>query len=274
MTAVRDLHEKWMQDTNHRESYHEETKGSGLNCQLHLGDCLDVMKGIPEGSIDAIITDLPYGVTACKWDSIIPFEPMWDCVKRLIKPRGAVVLFGSQPFTSALVMSNPKWFKHEWVWVKERGVGFQIAKYRPMMQTENISVFSTGSVNYYPQMTPLKNAKIEKFASSKSDSSPIANVNSGYRLVTHRYPKNVLEFRRERGLHPTQKPVDLLAYLIRTYTMPGETVLDFTMGSGSTGVAALQEGRNFIGIEKDEGYFKIAQERLAKTQSPAQLQLV
>lgn len=241
---------------------------------LHCGDCLDIMPTLEAGSIDAIICDPPYGTTACKWDSVISFAPMWECIKYLIKPRGAVVLFGSQPFTSALVMSNPKWFKHEWVWLKERGVGFQIAKYRPMTQTENISVFSNGAINYFPQMLQLDKPRVEKFAASKSGSSPIAHLNNGHRIATHRYPKNVLQFKRERGLHPTQKPVDLMAYLIRTYTNPGETVLDFTMGSGTTGVAAIQEGRRFVGIEKDAGYFEIAQKRISETtRQPALLEV-
>ena len=233
-----------------------------MSFELFNGDCLEIMPTLPAQSVDAIICDPPYGVTSCKWDSVIPFPQMWECIKHVIKPKGAVVLFGSQPFASALVMSNPKWFKHEWIWIKERGVGFMNAKKRPMMQTENVSVFSSSAINYYPQMTPLDKPRLEKFASTRSESSPLAHLNKGTRIATHRYPKNVLQFSRERGLHPTQKHVDLMAYLVRTYTNEGGTVLDFTCGSGSTGVACVKEGRNFIGIEKQADYFDIARQRI------------
>lgn len=277
MTAIRDLHERWMEDAGYRDAYHEEMKGPGLNCQLHLGDCLEVLpKLINDGvKADAIICDLPYGTTACKWDSIIPFEPMWDCIRGLIKPKGAIVLFCSQPFTSALVMSNPKWFKYCWVWDKNGAANFALAKRQPLRASEDIAVFCNGTTNYYPQMRKGK----MRGKGGGGGKCAINGISRTYTVNDTYYPTNVIRISnanfKERGLHPTQKPVDLLAYLIRTYTMPGETVLDFTMGSGSTGVAAIQEGRNFIGIEKDEGYFKIAQERLAKaTQSPAQLELV
>ena len=231
--------------------------------ELMQGDCLEKMKDIPDGSIDMILTDPPYGTTACKWDSVIPFEPMWERINKLIKPNGAIVLFGSEPFSSALRMSNIKNYKYDWIWRKERGVGFQIAKYRPMMETENISVFSKGTLLYNPQMIALDKPKVERFASTKSDSSPLANLRIGKRIATHRYPKNIIEIKRDKNkLHPTQKPVALLEYLIRTYTNDGETVLDFTMGSGSTGVACKNLNRNFIGIELDPDYFKIAEKRI------------
>ena len=231
--------------------------------KLHHGDCLELMKDIPDGSVDAIICDLPYGTTACKWDVVIPFEPLWAQYKRIIKKNGAIVLFGSEPFSSHLRLSNLKWYKYDWVWKKERGVGFQIAKYRPMMQTENASVFGSSKTRYYPQMEKLDKPRIENFASSKSWSSAIANLCVGKRLATHRYPKNVLEVSRDTDrIHPTQKPVALLEYLIKTYTLEGETVMDNTMGSGSTGVACKNLNRNFIGIEKDDKYFEIAKNRI------------
>ena len=237
-----------------------------MTINLIKGDCLEEMKKIPDGSIDLVLTDPPYGTTACKWDTVIPFEPMWAELKRIIKPNGAIVLFGSQPFTSALVMSNPKMFKYDWIWRKERGVGFQIAKYRPMMETENISVFCNGTPIYNPQMIPLDKPRVERFASTKSDSSPLANLGIGQRIATHRYPKNIIEIKRDKNkIHPTQKPVPLLEYLIKTYTNECETVLDFTMGSGSTGVAAKNLNRKFIGIELDKEYFEIAKKRIEQS---------
>lgn len=227
------------------------------------GDCLEVMKDIDDRSIDCIICDLPYGITACKWDIVIPFEPLWEQYKRIIKPNGAIALFGSQPFTSALVMSNPKWFKYEWIWEKERGVGFQIAKYRPMMQTENISVFCNGTPVYYPQMTKLAVAKTEKFASSKSSSSPLKYINQGSRLATHRYPKNLIRFPRKRSKHSTAKPVALIEYLIKTYTLEGELILDNTAGSGTLAIAAINTNRQYICIEKDPHYFEVMRDRIA-----------
>ena len=234
--------------------------------ELIQGDCLEVMDELIEKGVvvDAIITDPPYGTTACKWDSVIPFDKMWERLKKLIKPNGAIVLFGSEPFSSALRMSNIKHYKYDWKWRKERGVGFQIAKYRPMMETEDIMVFCNKNKSpiYNPQMIPLDKPRIEKFASSKSGSSPLANINKGEKLVTHRYPKNIIEVKRERGFHPTQKPVALMEYLIKTYTNEGETVLDFTMGSGTTGVACKNLNRSFIGIELDPRFFKIAEKRI------------
>jgi len=231
--------------------------------KLIQGDCLEVMKKIPDKSIDMILCDLPYGTTACKWDVIIPFEPLWKEYKRIIKDRGCIALFGSEPFSSYLRMSNIKQYKYDWIWKKERGVGFQIAKYRPMLETENISIFSKGTLNYHPQMILLDKPKKESFARTKSGSSPLAHLNKGERIATHRYPKSIIEIKREtRKIHPTQKPVALLEYLIKTYTLEGETVLDNCMGSGSTGVACINTNRNFIGIEKDAEYFKIAKKRI------------
>jgi site-specific DNA-methyltransferase (adenine-specific) len=245
---------------------------------LHPGDCLEIMPTLEASSVDCILADIPYGTTACKWDTVIPFAPMWECIKRVIKPRGAVVLFGSQPFTSALVMSNPKWFKYAWVWDKNRGNGHLVARVRPMQQTEDIAVFCNSSPVYSPQM--VKRDKPRQFGGSPSQTQVLTKqvYKDGYTRedYTERYPINLLRFSwsNRDGLHPTQKPVDLMAYLIRTYTNPGETVLDFTMGSGTTGVAAIQEGRKFIGIEKDAGYFEIAQRRVGEaTRQPALLEV-
>lgn len=231
---------------------------------LHCGDCLDIMPTLEAGSIDAIICDPPYGTTACKWDSVIPFAPMWENVKRVIKQRGAVVLFGSQPFTSALVVSNPKWFKYEMVWQKERPSAPGVAKFRPLPIHESVLVFGNGNT-YNPQMTVGAPYRVASTAGGKDHKFGFAG--KAFVRVNHgeRFPTTIMTFKTKRyNEHPTQKPVDLMAYLIRTYTNPGETVLDFTMGSGSTGVAAIQEGRRFVGIEKDAGYFEIAQRRISE----------
>ena len=232
--------------------------------KLYQGDCIEVMKDIEDGSVDLVLTDPPYGTTACKWDSVIPFEPMWEQLNRIVKADGAICFFSAQPFTSALIVSNIKKFKHHWIWKKNRGTGFQVAKYRPMMATEDVVVFSVGKkVKYYPQMQKLEKPYFYKNASSSNGTNPLAHFNDGGKWVDSKYPTNVLEFAKvSKPSHPTQKPVDLLEYLIRTYTNEGETVLDFTMGSGSTGVACVNTNRNFIGIELDENYFKIAENRI------------
>ena len=227
-----------------------------------LGDCLERMKEIPDGSVDMVLADPPYGTTACKWDSVIPLEPMWAQLKRVIKPNGVVVMTASQPFTSVLTCSNLKEFKHQWVWHKNSATAFQSAKYRPLQGHEDVVVFGKGKVTYNPQMTtghkPTNSAKSCKQAGIyKGDSSWEYTGGS-----TERYPTTVQRFNIERGFHPTQKPVALMEYLIKTYTVECETVLDFTMGSGTTGVACKNLNRNFIGIEKDETYFNIAQERI------------
>lgn len=230
--------------------------------ELIHGDCLDEMKKIPDGGVDLVLTDPPYGMTACKWDTVIPFEPMWEQLKRVTKKNGAIVLFGSQPFTSALIMSNPKMFKHHWVWLKEKGTGFQVAKYRPMMKTEDAIMFSSGSGAYNPQMV-LRDKPIKyRYPTIKSKSSPLASYAKKEVVATHKYPENVISQKTERGMHPTQKPVALMEYLIKTYTNENETVLDFTMGSGTTGVACKNLNRNFIGIELDKEYYEIAKQRI------------
>ena len=236
---------------------------------LYHGDCLDVMRDIPDGSVDSIICDLPYGVTSCKWDSVIPFEPMWIHLKRIIKPRGAIVLFGSQPFTSALVMSNVGMFKYQWVWEKERGTGFARVAYQPMRVIEDICVFSLSTPNYYPMLKNLDRPYKHALPIHKSNSDRVSSKNlTGegsriYKTYTHSHPVNLLRFARDsKKIHPTQKPVALLEYLIRTYTNADETVLDFTFGSCSAGVAALNTKRRFIGIERDAAYYALGVQRV------------
>jgi len=236
---------------------------------LMLGDCLERMKEIPDASVDMILADPPYGTTACKWDSVIPFEPMWEQLKRVIKPNGAIVMMASQPFTSALCASNFEGFKYCAVWDKKIPAGMSYARFRPMQQHEDIVVFSRNGekLNYIPQVTErLK--PISKGGNKFSEVAPITKSKIGTEFkkeYTTKQPTTILQFAKVRrgALHPTQKPVELMEYLIKTYTQEGETVLDFTMGSGTTGVACMNTNRKFIGIEKDETYFKIAQDRIA-----------
>lgn len=231
--------------------------------QLIQGDCLEKMKDISDQSIDMVLTDPPYGTTACKWDTVIPFEPMWEQLKRIIKPKGAICLFGSEPFSSSLRMSNIKQFKYDWVWDKKKGGNPLLSKIQPIKITEIISVFG-GTINYYPQMIDRPFAK-SRGNNKHIQSETTGNCFSENKTYTQWYPKNILEFsnaNQTNRLHPTQKPVALLKYLIKTYTVEGETVLDFTMGSGSTGVACKNLNRDFIGIEKDETYFNIAKKRI------------
>ena len=238
--------------------------------KLYLGDCLTILPTIADGSIDAIITDIPYGTTACKWDVVIPFEPMWEQVKRLCK--GAFVTTASQPFTSALVMSNTKWFKYCIVWNKKIPSGMAYARYQPMRQTEDIAVFYNGKNVYNPQMTK-RNTPIFRGGGKINETSGIPKPEHlKGKKYTHKNPINILTYKKVvDAKHPTQKPVALMEYLIRTYTNEGDTVLDFTMGSGTTGVACVQTGRNFIGIEIDEGYFKIAEKRIKEAQQQPNL---
>jgi site-specific DNA-methyltransferase (adenine-specific) len=246
----------------------------GLNNFMKLlqGDCLDHMKSIEDCSVDLILTDLPFGTTSCQWDSIIPFEKLWESYRRVIKNSGAIVLFASQPFTTKLISSNYEMFKFCLVWEKSKPTGFINAKNAPLKKHEDICVFSLGKtanknnnrMNYYPQgLVPSG-----KFKKSKNDSNDILGTrpsrnNSGYIQEFSNYPTSVLKFDSEvKTIHPTQKPVALLEYLIKTYSLEGQTVLDGCMGSGSTGIACLNLKRNFIGIEKDEDYFKAASDRL------------
>ena len=226
---------------------------------LMNGDCLDLMKTIPDGSIDLILTDPPYGTTACKWDSVIDFDLMWLQLKRIIKPNGAIILFGSEPFSSALRMSNIKQYKYDMYWRKSKPTNHINAKRMPMRFIETISVFydKQPTFNLEEKETPI-------FTTSTTNNTVFGKSINGYtRKVTHDSKFDVLEYKGDvNKLHPTQKPVAVLEYLIKTYTQEGETVLDFTMGSGSTGVAAKNTNRKFIGIELDETYFNIAQERM------------
>ena len=235
---------------------------------LMKGGCLERMKEIPDGSVDLILTDPPYGTTACKWDSVIPLEPMWVELKRIIKPNGAIVMTASQPFTTTLIASNMKMFKYCWVWDKKFAANFPQAKRQPLRVHEDIVVF--GNVpKYYPQMLK-RDAPIKKGANKGArvfgGVGGLGREDYEGKVYDEKYPCTILKFSsrdEKRGLHPTQKPVALMEYLIKTYTNENETVLDFTMGSGTTGVACKNLNRKFIGIEKDETYFKIAQDRIA-----------
>lgn len=232
---------------------------------LMQGDCLERMKEIPSGSVDMILTDPPYGTTACKWDSIIPLEPMWEQLKRIIKPNGAIVMTASQPFTSVLIGSNLGMFKLEWIWEKSKATGHALCKRRPLKAHESIIVFSDGVEGYSPQMTQGKpyKSKLGKMESAEFSTGVKRNDNSS----GLRYPRSVQYFKtseseRNGYKHPTQKPVALMEYLIKTYTNENETVLDFTAGSFTTGVACVNLNRKFIGIEMDKNYFDIGVNRI------------
>lgn len=235
---------------------------------LRQGDCLEVMKTIPDNSVDMILCDLPYGTTACKWDNIIPFEPLWEQYNRIIKDNGAIVLFGSEPFSSNIRVSNLKAYKYDWVWNKKLAGNGILAKKQPLKIHENILVFNT--TKYYPQMEKGKYRR-KMTGGLNTNKTHILNnsktIQPEYKNDLY-YPKSIQEFSvanlRKGRLHPTQKPVDLLEYLIKTYTNENEVVLDNCMGSGSTGVACVNTKRNFIGIELDENDFNIAKERIKK----------
>lgn len=241
---------------------------------LRCGDCLEEMQAIPDGSVDMILCDLPYGTTACKWDQVIPFAPLWAAYRRVIKKNGAIVLTASQPFTSLLVCSNLKWFRYEWIWDKVNLFTNQMNAARmPMKQHENICVFSQEAAVYNPQKQIGKAYKAQRRKSIEVYSvTPRDGVNEDGMM----FPGSVIALRgrnpNEQGFHPTQKPVSLMSYLIQTYTNVGETVLDNCMGSGTTGVACIQTGRNFIGIEKDPGYFAIAERRICEAQMQTRIE--
>lgn len=239
---------------------------------LH-GDCLELMKDIPDKSIDMILCDLPYGTTACKWDNVIPFEPLWEQYNRIIKDNGAICLFGSEPFSSALRISNIQNYKYDWIWHKQQGTGVTHAHNMPMKDYENICVFSLGKIGHkgkinnrmiYNPQGLRKCDKIQKHGSfGMEGTQERKSVKKEWRVFEENFPRSVIYFPRDtEKLHPTQKPVPLLEYLIKTYTNEGETVLDSCMGSGSTGVACVNTNRNFIGIELDDNYFNIAKNRI------------
>ena len=243
-------------------------------------ECIEGMKQIPDGSIDCVICDLPYGTTACKWDSVIPFEPLWEQYKRVIKPTGAIVLFSQQPFTSALIMSNIEMWKYNWLWQKDSGSNFLNAHHQPLKITEDICVFGYAATTeskkgvylaYNPQMR--KGFKPYKCVSGaqREDTAMVRGVcqaqNGGTLTVSDgsRYPVNLIQFTRDKErLHPTQKPVDLVAYLVRTYTNPNDVILDNCMGSGTTAIAAMREGRHFVGYELNKEYYDKACERIKR----------
>ena len=230
---------------------------------IYLGDCLEVMRGFEDKSFDMILADLPYGTTACEWDTIIPFEPLWEQYKRIIKDNGAIVLTASQPFTSALVMSNIKMFKYEWIWEKSRPNGFLDANRKPMKKHENVLVFYDKLPIYNPQGIILK----DKPNKNTGVENVYGKVKQGYvaKVTYTNYPNTILEFASNTNqFHPTQKPVSLFAYLIKTYTNEGDLVLDNCAGSGTTGVACKQLKRNYILIETEEKYVKIANDRLRR----------
>jgi DNA modification methylase len=237
-----------------------------IKINLMKGDCLEKMKEIPDNSVDMVLTDPPYGTTACKWDSVIPFDKMWAELKRIVKSeKSAIVLFGAEPFSSALRMSNIKEFRYDWIWNKKVASNSQLVKHQPLKTIEDIIVFSSGTHYYFPQGT----TDCFVVRSNKNRSKGVGHIGSEklrkeFIQTKTGYPRNILEFKPFNigKLHPTQKPVPLLEYLIKTYTMEGETVLDFTMGSGSTGVACKNLNRNFIGIERDDNYFEIAKNRI------------
>jgi site-specific DNA-methyltransferase (adenine-specific) len=245
---------------------------------IYCGDCLSIMPHIADKSVSCILCDLPFGTTKNKWDTIIPFEPLWEQYNRIIKDDGAIVLFSQQPFTSMLVMSNPKMFKYEWIWEKENGTGFLNSNHAPLKIHENILVFGKGatspikksiSMTYNPQKTKGKPYTAVQGYSGSNYSHTVGNVTISDGM---RYPTDIIKFNRDKEkYHSTQKPVDLCRYLIRTYTNENDVVLDNTMGSGSTIVAAIKENRQYIGIEKDEHYFEIANKRIAAETSQLSL---
>lgn len=233
---------------------------------LRCGDCLELMKGIPDKSIDMILCDLPYGTTRNKWDSVIPLDKLWEQYEGIIKDNGAIVLFSQMPFTAKLVHSNLKLFKYEWIWQKDNATGFLNAKKMPLKIHENILVFYKKLPTYNPQMR--KGFKPYTCKQGRGSSSWNYNENFGGYITENngeRYPVDVIKEKRENGLHPTQKPVELLEYLIKTYTNEGEIVLDNCMGSGSTGVACINTNRNFIGFDINKDYIELSKKRIEET---------
>ena len=235
------------------------------NSALILADCLDAMRALPDASVDMVLCDLPYGTTACKWDAVIPFEPLWAEYRRVTKETSAIVLTAAQPFTSALVNSNARHFRYEWVWEKESPKNPLVANKRVMPRHENVLVFYAKHGTYNPQKIPREKFRNNKPATYSTETKGDATIYQSNGATALMHPSSVIRFsgRPDRGHHPTQKPVALMEYLIRTYTNEGDTVLDNTMGSGTTGVACENTGRRFIGIERDPTYFDVAVGRVA-----------
>jgi site-specific DNA-methyltransferase (adenine-specific) len=240
--------------------------------ELYNGDCLELMKNIPDASVDMILCDLPYGTTACKWDTVIPFEPLWENYKRVIKSNGAIVLTASQPFTTMLIASNIEDFKYSWHWDKVNGIRNHLnAKKQPMRKMEDVCVFYEKQSTYNPQMREGSYTSRKTKPGQSDGFGAVAGTDTG-RKVTSLYPVDLISFKSHdpnNSLHPTQKPVALMEYLILTYTNEGETVMDNTMGSGTTGVACANTNRKFIGIEMDLEYFNIAKERIEEAYNKA-----
>ena len=236
--------------------------------RLRCNDCLLTMEKLLTASIHMVLTDPPYGTTTCKWDSVIPLAPMWKLLKRVLKPNGIIALTASQPFTSALVLSNPEMFKHEWIWIKNRGSNFANTVREPMKEHESVLVFANKKWTYNRQMQERTGGGIERAKyevehnNQRRDGTRQFEGRKAHKISDLRVPSTWQKFNVEVGLHPTQKPVALMEYLIKTYTNEGDTVLDFAMGSGTTGVACVRLGRNFIGIEQDELYFDVAKKRI------------
>lgn len=235
--------------------------------KLLNGDCLKLMNDIPDGSVDLILCDPPYGTTDCSWDSVLPFDQLWEQYDRILKPDGVAVLFAAQPFTTQLIASNRKAFRYCWYWLKNKPTGFAYARYQPMRKVEDVCVFYRQRPTYNPQgLQVVENPKPRRKKKPQGDAIyKMGTLMNEYTPRFTNWPKNVLQFDSERGYHPTQKPVPLLEYLVRTYTNEGDTVLDNCMGSGSTGVAVKRVGgRHFIGIEQNQVYYDIARERIEK----------
>ncbi len=256
-------------DGNYKSEYNENIK-LDVN-DIYQGDCLELMNGIPDRSVDMILCDLPYGTTACKWDTIIPFESLWEQYERVIKTNGAIVLFGSEPFSSALRMSNIKRYKYDWIWDKVKPSGHLNAKIMPLKEHEIISIFSKGKCVYNPQ-------GLEKICKIQKKSNSDTTLGNGYSTfgknnkttiqTVGNYPRSILTFNKPgKTLHPTQKPVGLCEYLIKTYTNEGDLVLDNCIGSGTTAISAINTNRNYIGIELDENYYNIAKNRINEHKS-------
>lgn len=266
-------------ERRHRRKKFVHQELAMFNTVLH-GDCLELMKDIPDKSIDMILCDLPYGTTSCSWDRIIPFELLWEQYERIIKDYRAIVLFGSEPFSSYLRVSNITWFKYDWIWKKSRPGGFTNAKFKPLNDHEIISVFSNGTtancskkLMYYTPLGIVKN--IDK---SRKNSNPDKTKNNNsfkrpshqenFKLEYTNYPRKIIEFgSAHMPVHPTQKPVELLEYLIRTYTLEGDVVLDNCAGSGSTGIACINTNRNYILMEKEKEYFDIINNRINESKN-------